>query len=148
MTQSDIQKLFEAGQLAGFTNSNVRDLKIETWKAGIANHIPSKLPMGNMAVYLFFHNKKCLKVGKVGSNSNARYTSHHYNPKSSQSNLASSLIKDKDSFPDMDVNNIGHWIKENTTRYNLLIPEKYEKLFLNFSEAFFILMYNPRYEGG
>lgn len=34
--------------------------------------MPSSLPKGRFAVYVFFWNGKCLKVGKVGQNSHTR----------------------------------------------------------------------------
>jgi hypothetical protein len=52
------------------------------------------LSAGKMAVFAFFLNGKALKVGKVGANSDARYRSQHYNPRSAGSNLASSILKD------------------------------------------------------
>ncbi len=48
---------------------------------------PSIFPQEKMAVYVFLWGDLCLKVGKIGPRSKARYTSQHYNPKSSNSNL-------------------------------------------------------------
>ena len=56
---------------------------------------PSSLPRGKIAVYVFSSNKCVLKVGQVGPKSKSRYTSHHYNPDSSGSNLSKSLIEDE-----------------------------------------------------
>ena len=56
---------------------------------------PTNLPKGCSAVYIFSTNQQVLKVGKVGTKSGPRYTSQHYNPKSSMSNLAASILKDK-----------------------------------------------------
>jgi len=47
---------------------------------------------------LFF----CQKLGSKAL-SQARYTSQHYNPKSSNSNLAKSLLKYRDEFDLMDI---------------------------------------------
>src|SRR5438093_12719636 len=57
---------------------------------------PSSLPRGKMAVYVFEWKNQCLKVGKVGPNSQARYTSKHYGPSSSNSNLAQSVLAGSD----------------------------------------------------
>ena len=87
-----------------------RDLDIEFWPAP---HVPKKLPNGKRALYGFIYNEQCLKVGKAGSNSNARYQSQHYNPKSANSNLAASIISDADSSyaPNLVEKNVGHWIR-------------------------------------
>lgn len=53
---------------------------------------PTTLPIGQMAVYAFFLNGQALKVGKVGPNSAARYTSQHYNSASAKSCLAKSIL--------------------------------------------------------
>ena len=64
-----------------------------------------------MAVYVFSEKSQVLKVGKVGPNSQARYTSQHYNPKSARSTLAKSLLKERVSFSGYDVNegNVSAW---------------------------------------
>jgi hypothetical protein len=54
---------------------------------------PSSQPGGMPAVYAFFYENRCLKCGQVGPNSLARYTSQHYNPNSSNSNLAATLLQ-------------------------------------------------------
>ena len=61
-----------------------------------STHTPGPLKNGYMAIYIFEYGEQCLKVGKVGINSNARYQSHHYNPDSSSSNLAKSILNDYD----------------------------------------------------
>ena len=50
---------------------------------------PRSLPQGKMAVYAFFWDLECLKVGKVGPKSQARYTSQHYNPNCSSGSAQS-----------------------------------------------------------
>lgn len=93
-----------------------------------APHQPPKaLPPGKMAVYVFFLGPQCLKVGKVGPKSHARYISQHYNSKSSMSNLAKSILKDRDRLGTSDINDnsVGKWIKTNTDRVNILIPAEH-----------------------
>ncbi len=64
-----------------------------------APHEPHSLPPGKCAVYVFSvsasHGSGCpagphraLKVGKAGLNSNARFKSQHYNPRSARHTLA------------------------------------------------------------
>jgi hypothetical protein len=54
-----------------------------------APHRPTSLPSGLTGVYAFSYNGQTLKVGKAGPKSKARFSSHHYSPQSSRSNLAS-----------------------------------------------------------
>ena len=114
-----------------------------------APHKPNSLPPGHMAVYSFFWKGQCLKVGKVGSNSNARYLSQHYNPKSSMSNLAASLLKASQEMglQDLDEHNVGDWIRERTDRVNFILPSKVGVPVLNLLEAFLQCRLNPRFEG-
>jgi site-specific recombinase XerC len=41
-------------------------------------HKAKDLPLGKMAVYSFFLNKRALKVGKVGPKGGPRFTYQHY----------------------------------------------------------------------
>ena len=66
------------------------DIRVEALPAPHAS--PSRLPAGQMAVYVFTHGDDVLKVGKVGPKSQARYTSQHYSPGSAQSTFAASMI--------------------------------------------------------
>lgn len=115
-----------------------------------APHIPpSLLPAGKMAVYVFYWGDQCLKVGKVGPRSQARYTSQHYSPKSSNSNLAKSVLKDKPmmEISDIDEHTAGRWIKQHTDRINFLIPENFGIPLLSLLEAFLRCRLKPRFEG-
>ena len=116
----------------------------------IAPHSPpTSLPSGKMAVYVFFWNDKCLKVGKVGPRSQARYTSHHYNPNSSQSNLARSILqhKEKLGLEEIDESTIGDWIKRNLTRINFILDEELGIPVLSLMEVFFQCRLRPMFEG-
>jgi hypothetical protein len=147
ITSDHLIDLCNASNLAGY-DVNVNSLALEIWEAGIINHIPQNLPDENAAIYIFKWNEIYLKVGKVNSNSNARYFSQHYNPNSSNSNLSKSLLNDpgfQERIGDIEV---GRWIKENTTRYNILIPMRLGSNFVTFAEAFFILKCNPIFEDG
>jgi hypothetical protein len=111
---------------------------------------PKTLPDGKMAVYGFWWNGTWLKIGTVGANSAARYTSQHYNPRSSRSNLAKSLSEDRAMHltAEFDVNEPGAWIRSNTHRVNILVPKQVGLKTLALLEAFLHVLFNPRYEGG
>jgi hypothetical protein len=110
---------------------------------------PSNLPAGKSAVYVFFLGDRCLKVGKAGPRSHARYASQHYNFASSKSNLSRSLMAARGSFgldavPDADV---GEWIKSNTARVNLLLDASLGIFALTLLESFVQCRLKPLFEG-
>lgn len=122
--------------------------KFEIIERGLPHSVPRKLPTGKMAVYTFIYNGTFLKIGKVGPNSNARYTSQHYNPGSSKSNLAKSILED----PDMKThciteNNIGTWIKNNCHRIDIEMDVSLGIFTLELVEAVLHYKLNPKYEG-
>ena len=88
-------------------------------------------------------------VGKVGPNSKARYTSQHYNPKSSNSNLAKSILKEKENLglAHLDEANVGAWIKKETDRTNLLLDATIGIPILSFLESFLQCRLRPQFEG-
>jgi hypothetical protein len=145
ITQDDLLLLVNAANIAGY-RINLDHLKLELWPAGIDTHKPTALPNGFSAVYIFVHNTQCLKVGQAGPNSSARYHSQHYNPDSCNSNLSKSIRNDVNYAALVGQGNIGAWLKTNSTRYNILIPNNYDSRFVNFAEAFFILKCNPLFE--
>lgn len=110
---------------------------------------PSRLPAGKMAVYGFWGNGRWLKIGKTGPNSNARYTSQHYNAGSAMSTLAGSLASDPHmaTEPGFDPQAPGAWIKAATHRVNILLPTHREKTLLSLLEPFLHLRMKPRFEG-
>lgn len=110
---------------------------------------PTSLPTGKCAVYVFLWKDLCLKVGKAGPKSHARYCSQHYNHASSMSNLSKSLLASREVFslqalPDEE---IGSWIKGNTERVNLVIDAKYGAPVLTLLEAFVQCRLSPHFEG-
>ncbi|MEH7612041.1 hypothetical protein [Gottfriedia acidiceleris] len=111
-------------------------------------HVPRKLPEGYMAIYVFHFENEFIKIGKVGPKSSSRFQSHHYNPKSSKSNLAKSiLLDDRMLIYNLNDLNVGSWIKENIHRVDIFIDESIGVFTLNLIEAFLHCKYNPRYEG-
>jgi hypothetical protein len=146
----DVNKLISdflhIAELAGL-DIKQRDIHIENLPAP---HIPpSTLPSGKMAVYVFNWGDRCLKVGKVGPKSQARYTSQHYNPKSSNSNLAKSILKDKAvmGITEIEEHTVGNWVRQNTDRVNFLVPESFGIPLLSLLEAFLQCRLKPCFEG-
>jgi hypothetical protein len=112
-------------------------------------HIVKPLSKDNMAIYVFVLNGRCLKVGKVGSKSQARYISHHYNPLSSKSNLAKSILEHRDdsNFSGVTEENVGEWIKKNVDRVNFILNKEAGISTLNLFESFLQCRLNPLFEG-
>lgn len=145
ITTEDINNLVRAALLSGY-EVNTNDLQLLTWISGFNTHLPLPLPRGYSAIYIFKWNDSYLKVGKVNSKSSARYQSQHYNPNSSKSNLSKSIINEPEFEALLGDTLPSDWLKNNTTRFNILIPERLGKNFVHFAEAFFILKCNPRFE--
>jgi hypothetical protein len=110
---------------------------------------PKSLPKGKMAVYVFMWGEQCLKVGKVGSNSQARFTSHHYSPASSNSNLAKSIFnaRSKMGLHSVTESNVGEWIETNLDRINFMLDDSCDIALLNLLEAFMQCRLKPIFEG-
>lgn len=141
-----IRDFITAANLAG-ARLEERDIEVEVLPAP---HIPpSRLPAGRMAVYVFMHGERCLKVGKAGPSSSARYTSQHYNAGSAPSTLSASLVKYGSvlGVPDLDVNTAGTWIKANATRLNFTLEVRHGIPVLSLLEAFLQCKLRPMYEG-
>jgi len=113
-------------------------------------HLPSSmLPQGKMAVYVFLWGDLCLKVGKVGPRSKERYTSQHYNPKSSQSNLAKSILNRgvEIGLPRLTEDSVGDWIRAETDRVNFLLDIEWGMPVLSLMESFLQCRLRPHFEG-
>lgn len=111
-------------------------------------HSPSGLINGMMGIYIFELNDVCLKIGKAGKKSDARFRSQHYSPKSSQSNIAKSILND----PNMknyglSEENISDWIKNNTRKIDIFIDSELGIPVLNLLEAYLQCKFKPKYEG-
>lgn len=102
-----------------------------------------------MAVYVFSKGAEVLKVGRVGANSQPRYTYQHYKPGSAMSTLAASILADAERVGTgaVTTENIGDWIKQNIDRVNLLMDEHVGVPALALLEAFLHCRLKPRYEG-
>lgn len=127
---------------------NAKSLKLLIWNKGVKTHKPTKILKGYYAVYIFEYKGKILKVGRsCGIKNNDRYYWHHYLPNGAKSTLAKSLGSNEKYSKLIGKEKISDWMIKNLNRYNLLIPIEYGKHFINFAEAFFILKYNPLFEG-
>jgi hypothetical protein len=133
-------------ELAG-VNLHRNTLSFETLPA--PHKPPSSLPKGKMAVYVFFWKGECLKIGKVGPNSQARYISQHYSPSSSKSNLSKSIIAAREKLGLFGVSEsiVGSWIKDNVDRVNFLIDLECGIPVLTLLESFLQCRLRPRFEG-
>ncbi|MGH9905974.1 MAG: hypothetical protein ACRD8U_10390 [Pyrinomonadaceae bacterium] len=109
---------------------------------------PSSLPKGKLGVYVFMFGDRCLKVGKAGPKSSARFCGQHYGI-NAPSTLAKSLLKLQSSIgvTGLDVTRVKAWICENTARVNFLIPAKHGIFALSLLEAFVQCRLRPEYEG-
>lgn len=145
-TKELVSDFLSVASLAG-VHLTVHDISVEELPA--PHRPPSRLPDGKMAVYVFARSGECLKVGKVGPQSQPRYVSQHYNPKSSNSNLAKSILKDKEGLgaPALNEDSVGDWIKRHTDRVNFLISESQGFPVLTLLEAFLQCRLRPRFEG-
>lgn len=133
-------------EIAGI-HASAGDILVETHKA--PHSPPNRLPKGKMAVYVFSLGERCLKVGKVGPRSQARYTSQHYKPNSSKSNLAKSILDHKDELGVVHIDEltVGDWIKNNTDRINFILEARLGVPVLTLLEAFLQCRLKPLFEG-
>lgn len=131
------------------------------YEAQSAPHTPHSLPLNKCAVYVFSLQStwrspagpnRVLKVGKAGPNSNARFQSQHYNPRSSQSNLSATLLNSGIlwrylGIQSIDETDVGSWIKENMDRENFFLTA-HNKEILGDLEKYIRGVVGPVFEGG
>jgi hypothetical protein len=119
-----------------------------------APHQPHSLPGGQQVVYVFSlpaPGTVVLKVGKAGPRSSARFLSQHYNPSSSRSNLAKSLLRHRETWPQLGITSldeatVGEWIKTHTDRDHFFLDASHSKFLLNLLEAFLHGRLQPWFE--
>ena len=136
-------------KVAGLAGVSVPNNALSVERLPAPHKPPSALPKGKMAVYVFAWKGQCLKVGKVGPNSQARYTSQHYGASSSNSNLAKSILAARDELMLSAVSetNVGAWIKGNVDRTNFLLDASCGVPVLPLLESFLQCRLRPRFEG-
>lgn len=150
-----VETLSKVANLSGI-NLERAHLKTEFFPA--PHKRPSSLPSGTQAVYAYLLGDGCLKVGKAGPKTQARFTSQHYGD-NAPSTLAQSIIKDKSrmlglippddhvNFQSLDINSIGVWLERNTSRFHILLPAAAPACALALVEAFAQCRLRPLYEG-
>lgn len=137
-------KLIDVLAIAGVT---VNEEQIQVIDRGFP-HKPESLPKDKFGIYTFSFNGEFLKIGKAGASSSARFFSHHYNPNSSRSNLAKSLITANEFHAyNLSEDNVGTWMKQNLRRIDILIDASLGIFVLNLLEAFLHVAYQPKFEG-
>ena len=136
-------------QVAALAGARFSDDALTVESQAAPHQPPSILPKGKMAVYVFSWNEQCLKVGKVGPKSQARYTHQHFLPSSSNSNLAKSILAARNELGVSVVSDstVGAWIKANVDRTNFLLDERCGIPTLTLLEAFLQCRLRPRFEG-
>ncbi len=128
-----------------------------------APHEPHGFPPGKCAVYVFSLSaaygdtcpagvNRVLKIGKVGPNSNARFQSQHYSPRSAQSTLARSILSPRILWPYLAIEtlgegNVGSWIKQNTDRDNFYLDVRFQGSLPDL-ERYLRARLGPVFEGG
>ncbi|MEG2411512.1 MAG: hypothetical protein RSA29_07385 [Clostridium sp.] len=134
-------------EVTDILNSKIDTRKFQVIDRGLPHSCKSLLK-GKMGIYIFKYKDTYLKIGKVGAKSNARFTSQHYNPNSSNSNLAKSILSDDEMIKlGLDESNIEKWIKNNTSRIDILLDEDLGIFTLNLFEACLHYKFRPKYEG-
>ncbi len=147
---TDPQPLIEDfRKVAGLAGVSVPNSALSVERLPAPHKPPPALPKGKMAVYVFAWKGQCLKVGKVGPNSQARYTSQHYGASSSNSNLAKSILSARDELmlSTLSESNVGAWIKANVDRTNFLLDASCGVPVLTLLESFLQCRLRPRFEG-
>lgn len=124
-----------------------------------APHQRPTLPPDTQAVYAFFLGDVCLKVGKAGPLSGARFTSQHYGL-NAPSTLARSLLTRcgdleglvsagrLEELAALDAGTIGPWLERNTSRVSVFLPGEAGREVLSLAEAFLQCRWKPVYEEG
>ena len=122
-------------------------IRVET--LNMPHRAPRNLPKGKIAVYVFSDKERVLKVGRVSTGSQPRYTSQHYNAGSAPSTLVGSILKDENVMQKYDLNkgNVSDWIKKNTDRVNFILDADVGGWALMLLEVFIQCRLQPVYEG-
>lgn len=111
-------------------------------------HKPESLKPGYYGVYIFIYQNRFLKIGKVGPNSNARFSSQHYSPKSAGSTLAASILEDNEMESlGLNEKTVGDWIKKNCQRINVFLSAELPDFTNELIETALHYRFQPKYEG-
>ncbi len=149
------KSLVEVARLA-HVDLRLRDIQTELLPA--PHRRPNSLPPGTQAVYAFILGESCLKVGKAGPKTQARFTSQHYG-QNARSTLAKSILNDRSrtlalvradhrsEVESLDIGSIGSWLERNTSRAHVFIPATAPDCALALAESFTQCRLRPIYEG-
>ena len=142
----EIKTIF--GQICTLLGETIDDNKIKIIYQK-APHKYQKLPEHSMGIYMFKYKDEFLKIGKVNSKSNARFTSQHYNSTSTRSNLAKSILENAEFCATHSItkDNIKEWMLQNLDRIDILLEDSLGVFALNLLEAILHYKYKPNYEG-
>lgn len=147
--QFDLDELMDAFvKVATLTKAPLsrHDIQIEFLPA--PHRPPSSLAIGKQAVYLFLLRGLCLKVGKAGSKSQARFTRHHSGANRAPSTLANSILSNRERLKSvvlpnhhnkidtLDDTTVGAWIEQNTECLNIVLSNHSGDHTLSLLEAF------------
>jgi len=147
-----VADFLDVSRLAGMPLAR-SDVEVEVLRK--PHRRPSRLPAGRKAVYVFATDSRCLKVGKVGANSQPRFVSQHYSPNNKRSGLAKSLLSTAPALGafhhelgGLTADSVGAWIESNTTRIHFYVPERVPNALLSLLESFAQCRFRPLFEGG
>ncbi len=150
-----VDAFVEAGRLAG-VHLERSEIRPEVLPA--PHRRPSSLPAGTQAIYAFLLGDTCLKVGKAGPKTQARFTGQHYGD-NAPSTLAKSIIRDRGPIlrlvPQrargevevLTIASLGRWLEQNTWRFHIFLPAAAPSCALALAEAFTQCRLRPVYEG-
>jgi hypothetical protein len=151
-----VRDFIEVSKLAGIPML-AQDIEIQVLPAP---HRRTGLPLGKAAAYVFMHGDTCLKVGKVGANSDARFRSQHYLPSAAISNLAKSLCLDHVAEPSksrffhadrcggFNPSAVADWMLANLSRIHFFLDAEAPTGALRLLEVFLQCRLQPLFEEG
>src|SRR5438270_1170482 len=91
----DLPELAESfAEVARLARVDLKPQDLRTEWVPAPHRRPSSLPRGEQAVYVFMLGEVCLKIGKAGPKTQARFTSQHYG-QSAPSTLSKSILSDR-----------------------------------------------------
>lgn len=145
----------EVARIAG-VRLQESDLDFEVCPA--PHDCPTEIPEGKQVVYVFMTGEQCLKVGKAGPKSKARFTTQHYGLHA-KSTLARSILANRPQLAGMLADSlrfeveslteegVGAWIRKQTSRIHIFLPASLGDAALALLEAFVQCRLNPCFEG-
>ena len=153
------QKIVEAClKVAEFAHVPMASAQVRHELLPAPHRRPTNLPPGLQAVYAFLVANRCLKVGKAGPKTAARFTSQHYGM-NAPSTLAKSILANRQlltavlaleqrgEVERLDEATIGAWIERSTSRLHIFLRAQHGVLPLALLESFVQCCLNPIFEG-